>query len=150
MAYVFKFEALLTFRKSLEEKAQLKLAREQSILDNHIRHLSYLKDERERTIYDFEEKKKRQMTASLFSFYMDAIRMREWEIEEENRKIVRQQQGVDKARSELLETVKDRKVIEKVREKDYREFIREQLRKAQVEGDEQVLLRFGSKAHLIS
>ncbi|MFC1513057.1 flagellar export protein FliJ [Thermodesulfobacteriota bacterium] len=148
MAYQFRLETLLVYRRNLEELAQLALAREVQLLVDHQNHLTDLRDTRQRIIEDFDQRKKASMGAPLFSFYMESIRRQEREIEAQLDVIDRQQAEVDKARVQLGERVKDRKVIEKAREKDYRKYQQEVLRKEQAEGDEQAILRTGRKDNL--
>jgi len=143
MAYHFKLEPLLTYRRNLEERAQLKLAREQRILGEHIRRLSELRLDRQRIVEDLEERKKRRMPVVLYSFYMECIRNKEREIQVQSNMIEAQKKVVEMVRKELLEKVKERKVIERVREKDYRNYMQEILKKELQEGDEQAVLRYG-------
>ncbi len=143
MAYRFRLETLLTYRRNLEEQAQLELGRQIQLLVEGEERLLDLRERRERTIADFQERQKRPLRGALFSFYMEAIRRQERAIEEQVAANVSQRQEVEKARQELTERVKSRKVIEKAREKDYQKFLHEFLRKEQIESDEQAILRFG-------
>ena len=145
MAYRFKLETVLGYRRNLEELAQQKLARELMVLDSHTRRLDELKERRLKTIADFEEQKKKRMAAPFFSFYMDAISQQEREIEGTALLIKKQQQVVAKVRQQLAEKVKDKKVMEKARERDLQKYLREELNKEQKEADEQMVLRFGRK-----
>lgn len=143
MVYRFRLETVLVYRRNLEEQAQLALGREIQVLVEQQNLLVDLRDARQRIAEDFEEKKKKQMGAPLFSFYMDSIRRKEREIEAQLDVIAKQQAVVDEARNELGERVKSRKVIEKAREKDYRKYLQEFHRNEQKEGDEQAVLRAG-------
>ncbi|MBU0729245.1 MAG: flagellar export protein FliJ [Proteobacteria bacterium] len=147
MGYTYKLEALLTFRRNLEEQSQQLLARELLLLENHKHKLQELKDARTQLIADFEERKKMTMTSYFFSFYMDGISNKEREVIRQERVIQAQAKVFELARLKLLEKVKSRKVIEKAREKDYSRYLKELLSKEQKEGDEAVLLRYGRKGH---
>lgn len=148
MAYRFRLETVLVYRRNLEEQAQLALAREIQVLTEHQSLLVDLQDIRQRIIEDFDEKKKKQMGAPLFSFYMESIRRKEREIEAQEDVVAQQEAVVGKAREELSERVKSRKVIEKAREKDYQKYLQEFLRNEQKEGDEQAILRAGRNDNL--
>ena len=143
MAYRFRLETLLTFRRNLEEQAQLQLARELQVLAERQARLVDLRDSRERMIDEFEERKQQSLRAALFSFYMEAIRGKEREIEALLAAIAAQEQVVAAARLQLQERVKSRKVIEKAREKDYQRFLHDFRRAEQKESDEQAILRSG-------
>jgi len=148
MAYRFRLETLLTYRRNLEEQAQLALAHEIGVLVEHQNHLTDLRETRLRIADDFAERKKKTMAAPLFSFYMESIRRKEREIDAQQDVIEKQQAEVEKARALLGERVKDRKVIEKAREKDLQKYKQEIIRLEQKEGDEQAILRAGRKDNL--
>ncbi|HIJ78910.1 MAG: flagellar export protein FliJ [Desulfobulbaceae bacterium] len=143
MAYHFKLDTVLMLRRNLEEVAQQKLAKELLVLDAHSRRLAEVKKAREDLIAEFEQKKKAPMNPAFFSFYMNSISRREQEIEGVLQLIANQQKAVAKARHELAERVKGKKVMEKAKERDYQKYQHEELRKEQNEADEQMVLRFG-------
>lgn len=148
MAYKFRLETLLVYRRNLEEQAQLALAREIQVLVDHQSVLDDLRDTKARIAEDFERKKEKSMDASMFTYYMDSIRRKEREVDAQLLVIENQQAVVAKFRAKLGERVKDRKVIEKAREKDYQKYLQELLRKEQKEGDEQAILRAGREDNL--
>ena len=148
MAYKFRLETLLVYRRNLEEQAQLALAREIQVLVDHQSVLDDLRDTKARIAEDFERKKEKSMDASMFTYYMDSIRRKEREIDAQWIVIENQQAVVAEFRAKLGERVKDRKVIEKAREKDYQKYLQELLRKEQKEGDEQAILRAGREDNL--
>ncbi|MDH5299650.1 MAG: flagellar export protein FliJ [Desulfobulbaceae bacterium] len=149
MAYRFRLETLLTYRRNLEEQAQLKLASDLQVLLGQQGRLADLQVSRQLLGEEFEEQKQKRLSGPFFSFYMDAIRHKEEAIEAQQAAIAVQQQVVEKSRLELAERVKSRKIIEKAREKDYRKFQHETLRKEQIESDEQAILRAGRKDLLL-
>ncbi|MEJ2031751.1 MAG: flagellar FliJ family protein [Deltaproteobacteria bacterium] len=143
MAYRFKLETLLDYRRTLEEQAQQTLAKELAVLDAHRRHLAELEEERLHLGNELESRKKKKLSALLFAFYIEALGRKETEVRARRLMIDSQQQAVDRARNELTERVKARKVIERAREKDHQEYIRERRRQEQNENDEQAVLRYG-------
>lgn len=143
MAYKFKLETVITYRQNLEDLAKEKLVREEHILRNHIERLATLKEERQAMIVDLEERKKKSLPASLFSFFMDGIQLKENAIQMQNNTIESQRQVVERVRKDLHEKVKARKVIEKAKERDYQKYLKEYLRREQNESDEMAILRFG-------
>jgi flagellar FliJ protein len=143
MAYRFKLETLLDYRRTLEEQAQQTLAKELAVLDDHRRHLAELEEERLHLGNELESRKKKKLSALLFAFYIEALGRKETEVRARRLMIDSQQQAVDRARNELTERVKARKVIERAREKDHQEYIRERRRQEQNENDEQAVLRYG-------
>jgi len=148
MAYRFKLETVLGVRRNLEELAQQKLAREITLLGEQKSRLAALMQQRQELIAEFEEEKHKQMLAPLFAFYMEGIFRKEQEVEA-GRALVKAQQGaVIQAREELAGKMRDKKVMEKARERDYQKFLLAALKKEQKEADEQMVLRFRRKENL--
>ncbi len=148
MAYHFKLETVLGLRRNLEELAQQKLARELTLLEEQKLRLAALKQQRQELIAEFEEEKHRQMLAPVFAFYMEGIFRKEQEIETGLALVEARQGAVAQAREELTGKVRDKKVMEKARERDYQKFLLAGLKKEQNEADEQMVLRFGRKGNL--
>ncbi|MDH3360027.1 MAG: flagellar export protein FliJ [Desulfobulbaceae bacterium] len=148
MAYQFRLETVLVYRRNLEEQAQLALAHEIRVLTEHQNILIDLRDMWQRMADDFDERKKKSMDAAFFTYCMDSLRRKQWEIEAQLSVIKKQQGIVDESRAQLGERVKSRKVIEKAREKDYQKYLQEVRRKEQNESDEQAVLRAGREDNL--
>ena len=148
MAYHFRLETVLGLRRNLEELAQQKLARELTLLEGQKLRLAALKQERQDLIAEFEEKKHRQMLAPVFALFMEGIFRKEQEIEAGQALVEAQQGAVVRAREELASKMRDKKVMEKARERDYQKFLLAALKKEQNEADEQMVLRFGRKGNL--
>ncbi len=148
MAYTFRLETVLTYRRSLEEQVQLQLAKEQRLLDTHLDRLDRLQAERRRIMQELENAKQTQLAAPMFSYYMECLDTKEWEIRAQGVTVESQRRVVEEVRVELQDKMKDRKVMERAREQDYKSYLREFLRKEQHENDEQALLRFGRETVL--
>jgi len=143
MAYHFKLETILGLRRNLEELAQQKLARELALLAAEKLRLAALQQERREMIAEFEEEKCRKISAPLFAFYVEGIFRKEQEIEAGFARVEAGQAAVVRAREELAAKMRDKKVMEKARERDYQKFLLAALKKEQNEADEQMVLRFG-------
>jgi flagellar FliJ protein len=148
MAYHFNLETVLGLRRNLEELAQQRLARELALLEEQNLRLAALKRQRQELIAEFEEKKHRQMAASVFAFYMEGIFRKEQEVADGRNLVEAQGRAVARAREELTARLRDKKVMEKARDRDYRKFLQAGLKKEQNEADEQMVLRFGRKGTL--
>ena len=143
MAYHYKLETLLTVRRNIEEQCQNKLAHELFVLANHKQHLVDLNTQRLGLFETLEEKKKQTMTVALFSFYVEAIHNRNRQISFQETAIEAQKAAIEEIRAELTEKVKERKVVERLKEKDFLAYSKELQRKAQLESDEMAVMRFG-------
>ena len=148
MAYHFKLETILGLRRNLEELAQQKLARELALLAEEKLRLAALQQERKELIAEFEEEKRWKMSAPVFAFYVEGIFRKEQEIEAGFARVEARQAAVVRAREELAAKMRDKKVMEKARERDYQKFLLAALKKEQNEADEQMVLRFGRKGNL--
>lgn len=149
MAYTYKLEALLTFRTNLEELAQQGLTREKKLLENHRKRLEELKISRYLTIEEFERKKKSVLPAYMLLFYMESIYNMDREIQGQQTMVESQEKVVEQARQNLLDKVKDRKVIERAREKDYENYLQRLRHEEQKEADEMAVLRYDKeRVHL--
>jgi flagellar FliJ protein len=148
MAYHFKLETILGLRRNLEELAQQKLAKEITRLEEYRRGLAALKQQRQKLIAEFEEEKQRAMVAPLFALRVEGIFHKEEEIEAGTSVVEAQQGAVAQARDELAAKMRDKKVMEKARERDYQKYLLAALKKEQNEADEQMVLRFGRKGNL--
>jgi flagellar protein FliJ len=148
MAYHFNLETVLGLRRNLEELAQQKLARELALLEEKNLRLAALKRQRQELIAELEEKKRRQMPASVFTFCMEGIFHKEQEVADGRNLVEAQGRAVVRAREELTARMRDKKVMEKARERDFLKFLQAGLKKEQNEADEQMVLRFGRKGIL--
>jgi len=145
MGYRFRLEAVLDYRRNLEELAQQKLASEEDLLKRYHARLRELRNDLERLERQFVSRTSRPVSASLFSLFSQALELKKEEITAQEERIVNQQQAVARARKELVGRVKARKIMEKVREKDYEQYCDEQRRLEQQQADEQVVLRYRRK-----
>jgi flagellar export protein FliJ len=140
----FRLQAVETIRHK-EELVQLKLGREQTILQNHRNRLALFQEERRQMIASLVDKEKKTMQGAMVQFYMEAIGSKEVLIGLLENTIASQEQVVKKVRHELAQAVKERKMVEVIRTRDFERFQAEQRRKEQNESDEMAVLRFGKQ-----
>jgi len=145
MGYRYKLETLLTVRRNFEEQAQQKLAHELFVLANHKKYLDELEEQRLDLFATLEEKKQHELSAALFTFYVEAIHLKNRQISFQQNAVLAQQEMIETVRAELMVKVKARQVVERLKEKDFVAWRQELLRQEQVEMDEQAVLRFGKE-----
>ena len=150
MAYKFRLESVLNYRRNLEEVAQQKLAREQVLLEGYQEQSARLEAELVQLVEDLEQRKQRPMAAPLYSLYMQAIDRKERAIVRQRQVVAAQAKVVERARQHLVERVKDRKVMEKARERDQEKYLRDVLQQEQKTSDEQMVLRFNRHGSRLS
>ncbi len=145
MAYQYKLETLLTVRRNFEEQAQQKLAHELFVLANHKKHLVELEELRLALFAALAEKQQQTISAAIYSFYVDAIHLKNRQIAFQHNAVMAQQEMIETVRADLVVKVKARKVVERLKEKDFLGWKQEMIRKEQVESDEQAIMRFGKE-----
>lgn len=143
MAFQFRLESVLTLKKNEEEQIQLKLAREQMMLQHHHLRLAGLQEDRNRLGDLMEERKKKPVPTNLFLYYMEAMRVQVLQIHILKNTIAAQGKVVESVREELARATRARKTIELLRDKELARYLAETRRKEQKESDEQALLRHG-------
>jgi flagellar FliJ protein len=148
MAFHFSLESVLTVRKNIEEQMQLKLAREQMMLSNHQARLVDLQGKRHELSEAMEERKKKPMLGRMFLYYMEAMRIQELQMRILQTTIAAQKNVVEKVRADLAQAMKQRKIIDVLREKELEKYLLEMRRREQKESDEQALLRHGRRIRL--
>ena len=148
MAFHFSLESVLTVRKNIEEQMQLKLAREQMMLSNHQARLVDLQGKRHELSEAMEERKKKPMLGRMFLYYMEAMRIQELQMRIQQTTIAAQKNVVEKVRADLAQAMKQRKIIDVLREKELEKYLLEMRRREQKESDEQALLRHGRRIRL--
>lgn len=143
MAFKFRLQSVLFFRSTLEEKAQLALARAQHLLEEQSQRLQRLRDERQEMMAELERRKQGAMAATLYAIYVEGLVGMEGEIVRQVGTVEGQEQVVETCRQELARRMQDRKVMERLKEKDFQLFIAETLKREQKQSDEQAILRYG-------
>ncbi|MDF1614667.1 flagellar export protein FliJ [Desulfurivibrio dismutans] len=142
MAYQFRFESVLGYRRNLEELARQKMVRAQTQLVRQQERLQQLERELVEAVNSFEERKQKPMVAPFYSMYVEGIERRERDLASQQRAVATQLEVVEQARLELQGKVQQRKVMEKTRERDYGKYLQEERLREQNELDEQMILRF--------
>ncbi len=141
-AYRFRFEAVLNYRRNLEDIARQQLAREERTLAERERELSQARQRRREISEEFEQRKKRPMAPARFTWFMESLRHQEQLIVKAAEAVERQKEAVRSARARLLDRVRDRKVMEKARQRDYQKYQRSEIARELKENDEMAVLRY--------
>jgi flagellar FliJ protein len=122
--YRFNLQVLLDYRKRIEEGLQIELSqirrsleKEKQLLFSYQREKNYYEEELARR----EEKEINVNEALLYRDYLRGMRIR---IKEQRERVVKLKMDFDKKQEELLEATKKRKVLEKVKEKDWKRFMK--------------------------
>jgi flagellar FliJ protein len=136
MAEKFKLQALLKYRKILEEQAQQRLAELMSVESGlktkqveASRHLAALSDQLGR-------KQQQGLTILELRLYEDQIDHHRQQTEHLRKQLEELKEQLDERRHELLVAARERKIIEKLKEKQLAEYLRKLDRKERIMLDE--------------
>ena len=135
--FVFNLDGVFRLRKQAERERQRVLAEKLSMVKRLTDELRAMDAEVQRAVADVRDNR---LTGPLDLGFLASHRRFSLAMQrravDQARRIVAAQQLVDVARSELAEAAKQRKVIEKLREKRYELWKAEQNRKEMIELDE--------------
>ena len=140
--YRFNLQVLLDYRKRIEEGFQIELSLIQRELENARQAL--LSSQQEKTHYEEElaERESREVNLHESILYRDYLRGIRKKIEEQRGRVATIKIKFDKKQEELLAATKNRKVLEKVKEKHAKEFIQELEKKERAFVDEVGIRRY--------
>ncbi len=149
MAFRFQLDALLRVRRNQEEELQARLAREERVLRGHQHRLTDLKEQKNAMIVELEIEKKGLIPAVNFIRRQQLISLGDQQLAMQETALLSQDQIVAGVRKELLEAVRNRKMVEVIKERSLRQYKLEVMRQEQADGDEQALLRYGRGEDLL-
>lgn len=134
--FKFKLQPVLRYRKRIEEKFQLELSKIKIRFGEEKKKLYLLiqnKDECEREICS---KYRKGITPSAIILYFNFIDKIKMDIEKQKSILKDLEIKIEEKRKELLRALKERKIIEKLREKREREYLEDLNRRERIFLDE--------------
>ena len=142
----FVLQPVLDHRKRIEDEKQLVVATRKRALDEAERELSRLNDEFRRHAAMLRDKHKELDARELQSIYAH-LQFLDRCIVAQIRIVAERRVALDRARNELLEASKEKKVVEKLKERRRQTFVLEEQRVEQKELDDNNARRYG-RAHV--
>lgn len=133
--FSFKLQTLLNVKTQMEDNLKNALGKAVQKLEEEKAKLRHLEFEKNRYIFEFNNKSRKTTVNNLIKFnnYISYL----------TSKILNQKENinlavlnVDKIREELMKTVKERKILDKLKEKKYDVFLKDQLKVEQRLNDE--------------
>ena len=125
--YRFKLEALLNYRRHQEEVCQQELAQTERHLFDERRKLRQLIEEKRNNTKKLQAGQKIQISVSLIILSINYIRQLSRNIEKQTACVRAAIRQVNQKRSELVMTMKKRKILEKLKEKEQLDYRQEML-----------------------
>lgn len=131
MMYKFSLEPVLKYRKLLEEDLQKDFAvLKRQLLDERER-LSNFEQVRDRFSGELQQKQVKSISVSDILLYSDYLQQVSKEIEKQSEKILEAEKSVDRKREELVGAMRNRKTIDRLREKGLKAYVQELSKKEQ-------------------
>jgi flagellar FliJ protein len=145
MGYHFNLEPLLDHRKFIEESKQRDFALMQQKFNQAKNRLVDLRNNKIKLYQDFKKRLQSSVQPYEFTMYQSYAARLKYEIEQQKEIINKIEKQVNTARIALLSAMKDRKTLEKIKEKRKENYMRKMAKKEQTLLNEAALLRFNRK-----
>ena len=129
--YKFSLEPVLKYRKLLEEDFQKDFAVLKRQLFDEKEKLSNFEQTRDRFSRELQQKQVKSISVSDILLYTDYLQQVSKEIEEQSEKILEAEKSVDLKREEVVGAMKNRKTIDRLREKGLKAHVQELSKKEQ-------------------
>jgi flagellar FliJ protein len=133
--FIFKLQPVLNLKQQQEDSKKNELGKAIQMLEAEKRRLAGLEDSLTVAVREFNEKTKKTTVQKLIEFneYLSLLNSK---IKSQKENVNNAALYVDKVREELLQAVKERKILEKLKEKKHDEYLVEQKKLEQKANDE--------------
>ena len=127
--YRFNLQVLLDYRKRVEEGIQIELSHVQRKLEEERQLIISYREEKNFYEEELLKREEREIDIEEGILYRDYLKGMRIKIKKQEEIVARMRIEFDKKREELLAVTKNRKILEKVKEKDWNKFARELARR---------------------
>lgn len=129
--YKFHLGAVLNHRKYIEENIQKELSILKQILIDERNKLNDMMHAKDRFSGDLQTKQKKIITASESLLYVRFLERLSLNLNEQKERVIKAENNVEEKRKALIEAMKRRKALEKLKEKGLQSYNRGILKKEQ-------------------
>jgi flagellar FliJ protein len=129
--FVFKLQAVLNLKKQIEDSVKNELGKAVQELKRQIKILEDIETEREEYIRDVKSQFTSGTSVAKLKQYNLYISLLKEKMDHQKNNIKIAQQSVDNYREQLIIAVQERKMMEKLRENKYEEYLKEQQKEEQ-------------------
>jgi flagellar FliJ protein len=144
--YKFSLRAVLNHRRFIEEKLQKELAQLKEICSNERKRLSDLKRARRIFSKELQDKQREVITISETLLHVRFIEQLSTREDLQKKKVLNAEKEVEQKREDLIEAMKNRKALEKLKEKGWETYKLNMMRKEQEFMNEMAAVRFVHKS----
>ncbi len=139
--YSFRLQKVLKTKKIKQDLEQKKLVEKEQRLAEEKLQLQELQDKERKFLEEFKQQRLNVNKGHVFQKYTSYQRQVEKYIDQQNSKIDEVSEAVKNQRFELIKAAKETKTLDKLKEKDYTEYLYEQNMTEQKRVDELSLLK---------
>ncbi len=144
----YKMQSILDIKLKMENQAKQDFAQAKLALDREEERLEELRNRKR----EYEENAKRLLSGKLdlqeINSNNEAILMTDAMIKEQEKRVLRAAQILEKARQKLQEVMQERKVQETLKEKAYEQFLQEEKQQESKEIDQLTSYKYGQKIQM--
>jgi flagellar FliJ protein len=140
--YRFRLEPVLQFRRRLEEVAQMELSKKIGECENELLFLQSLIGEQNRCIQEIKLMEKDSIPVEEYRMYKEYTYLLFNRIKEQQKRIESLRGEVEEKRNELIGHSKNRKILEKMKERGRIKYQKDWARKEEKSRDELTTIRF--------
>jgi flagellar protein FliJ len=144
MRFVYKLQVLLNWKKNLEELSQMRLADKLMYLKTQEEEIQNLRNQRSAYAQEINERSLRGLKAGEYLTYQQYFEESYKDLvlkEEKRNQTIREIEG---EREKLIVFTKQRKILEKLKEKKLKTFMYQAEREEQIKNDERAIRRYQS------
>ncbi len=144
MRFVYKLQALLNWKKNLEELAQMRLADKLMYLKTQDEEIQSLRNQRSAYAQEINERSLRGLKAGEYLTYQQYFEESYKDLVLKEGKKEQTIRETEQEREKLIAFTKQRKILEKLKEKKLQKFMYETERAEQIKNDEKAIRRYQS------
>jgi flagellar FliJ protein len=142
MDYRFKLEALRKYRVFQEEARQKEMAEALRLRDQEVEILADLINLRDKTEKELKSKQNGRITGPYLSIFSNYLNRLASEIFAQQHKVADAEKNLDKSREVLLVAMQERKTLDKLKEKGFKEYMEKLNREEEKFINEMAISRF--------
>jgi flagellar FliJ protein len=142
--FVFRLQSLLDLKRNIEEDIKLKFGMAVKELERNKSILKSIEKEKYANMEEFTQKASKKLFVIELMEYSKYISYLNQKAEIQKENVKKAEDYVDKIREELVKAAKEREMLERLREKRYEKFLREQQQNEQKLSDEIYSIKYVS------
>jgi len=143
--FVFKLQAVLDAKKTKEEQVLAEFSDKMKYLEKEKQALASMGREKDRLMQQLRDEKKRRLRPGDVELQMSYLKLWNKKIVLQRNLILKIAQELERKRRALLETMQDRKIIEKLKERHFTEHKMQMSSLERIAADETAVLRYERK-----